>query len=645
MILPKSTLFADFETYWSVDYSISKMNTSSYVRDPRFKAHMLGVQLDDGAPDVIEGKEIPKYLKHIKWDSTGLCCHNMAFDGFICSHHYGIIPAYYYDTLAMGRILNGADIPASLASLAPAYGVGNKTEGVLTRSKGVLNLHDVPGLYEDMALYCGVDVNVMYRMFNLMLAGKGASGLRGKPFPKDELDLIHITARMFCDPVLRMDLKLLREARDEEVARKTDIFERALCTRDFEKAKTLMGSKEGFAQALRSYGIEPPTKWSEKQQKEVYGFAKADLEPLLEELDEDDPAHVLIEAKLETSSNISVTRAERFLALGEKGLPAPAGYNYGIAHTHRWGGANKTNFQNMKRGSKLRRSIQAPPNHILVVRDSAQIEARVIAKLAECTWRLDAFREGIDLYVKSAAGIYHIPEQKIITDLASGSGAAYDAAKQQRQIGKVAELALGFQGAAGAFNSMAKNYGVVLPDKEVRGIVKAWRKDNPEIVQLWNDVSEMLAMMVAGQKGTFDIFKFEGSKAGGRILMPNGLYLKYPQLNGEIHPRKGTLNDGTFLYKGVKKYIYGGSCTENLVQCIARIVVGEQILRAERHPDFIKAKARTVLITHDESVTAVHKSAAQDIDGIMEESFGTPPTWWPDLPVTSSGEMGVRYEK
>lgn len=374
-------LFADFETHWSQEYTLKKLNTSSYVRDPRFRAHMLGVQLDDGTPDVIEHKDIPKYLKSIKWNKTATCFHNSPFDSLILSHHYGVIPAYFYDTLAIARVLHGADMRADLATAADHYNVGNKLEDVLIQSKGIYDLRTVPGLYDKTAVYCGVDVNVMYKMFLKMIAGAKETGLNGRPFPVDELDLIHITTRMFADPLLRMDVKQLKQVRDEEIARKKALFYKALSPAQiaeakeemlkdkkaikegknpdniFDLAKWVLGKDRYFVPMLEAMGVEAPMKWSDKQQKMIYATAKGDLEPVVEDLEaivdavqssgeSDEPvaaedAIALIEAKLATSSNIDITRAERFIALGDKGMPAPMGYNYGAAHTFRWGGANK----------------------------------------------------------------------------------------------------------------------------------------------------------------------------------------------------------------------------------------------------------------------------------------------------------------
>ena len=115
---------------------------------------------------------------------------------------------------------------------------------------------------------------------------------------------------------------------------------------------------------------------------------------------------------------------------------------------------------------------------------------------------------------------------------------------------------------------------------------------------------------------------------------------------GTINEKKMRLDDAYFTYKGAKKYIYGGSLSENIVQCLARIVVGEQILAVEREKDFRRMKShRLVMMTHDEGNFVVHKSVAKEMQDLVAEKFNTPPVWWPDLPVSSDGGYALNYSK
>ena len=104
----------DFETYYSDDYTLSKLSTSEYVRDKRFKAQMLGIKIGNGKTRIIPPKRIKAELAKINWSTHAVLCHNTQFDGFILSHHYGIHPAFLYDTLSMARGLHSNDIGAGL---------------------------------------------------------------------------------------------------------------------------------------------------------------------------------------------------------------------------------------------------------------------------------------------------------------------------------------------------------------------------------------------------------------------------------------------------------------------------------------------------------------------------------------------------
>ena len=95
----------DFETYFSKDYSLKskQYNTSEYIRDPQFKVQCLGMKIGEDFVKYFSGDEIEPALRAVDWPSSALLAHNTSFDGFILSHHFGIVPAYYLDTLSMAR--------------------------------------------------------------------------------------------------------------------------------------------------------------------------------------------------------------------------------------------------------------------------------------------------------------------------------------------------------------------------------------------------------------------------------------------------------------------------------------------------------------------------------------------------------------
>lgn len=424
----------DFETFYDAEYTLSKLSTSEYIRDPRFEALMVGVKVGKKKRVVIPGPKIRAFLKTIPWKTHSLLCHNVQFDGFILSHHYGVVPAKYYCSLSMARGLHSNEIGAGLDEVAQFYGLAGKLKGNLEKMKG-LRYKDLVAqkLYDQGAEYCGVDVDIMGEIFKQMVP----------KMPRDEIDLVDLTCRMFCDPVLEVDIPRVQAEYDREVGRRvemltslidTKLHEHVLKTKA-EKAltgqeraititKKVVGSGEMFANLLRAEGIEPPRKvspaWIKKpkdertdEDKYTYAFAKDDekfinlpdnIEALSTGLNlarvadlkkltaRQDRVRALVECRLAVKSTTNVTRAERFLKAGANGMKLPVGYAYYRAHTGRWGGNNKMNMQNLTRGGELRLSILAAAAHVICTVDSGQIEARVNAWLWGQHDLLDAFR-------------------------------------------------------------------------------------------------------------------------------------------------------------------------------------------------------------------------------------------------------------
>lgn len=405
----------DFETYYGDKYSLTDkaMNTSEYVRDERFKVHLVGIKVGQQPTKVYSGDEAKAALQAIDWTQHALLCQNTAFDGFILAEHYGIIPAVYLDTLSMSRAVNGPAQRHGLAYIAPLFGFAGKVRAkALSDTKNIRDLDPSSELYKSLGEYCVDDVEdacgVFWKMYDSLT--------------DNELQLIDITIRGFCDPVLLVDTDRVQAELDREVAEKI-----ASLLISGVKADTLSSANK-FADELRKLGVEPPTKISKTTGKEAYAFASTDRGLMALQNHEDIRVRNLVEARLRVKSTIGETRAQRFLKAGENGAKLPILLNYCGAHTFRWSGGNKMNLQNLPRGGELRRSLLAPPGHVVVVSDSAQIEARLNAWLSDELGLLDVFRaydagEGPDAYRIMAAALYNIPVDQV-TD-------------EQRFVGKV----------------------------------------------------------------------------------------------------------------------------------------------------------------------------------------------------------------
>ena len=130
-----SFITLDFETFYDskIKLGFKHQTTEEYVRDSRFEVIGVGVQIDDGEPEWFSGThaEVGDYLRKFDWDESALLCHNTLFDGCILSWHFGIKPAYLFDTLCMARALHGVEVGGSLKALAERYQLGAKGEEVI----------------------------------------------------------------------------------------------------------------------------------------------------------------------------------------------------------------------------------------------------------------------------------------------------------------------------------------------------------------------------------------------------------------------------------------------------------------------------------------------------------------------------------
>lgn len=614
----------DAETFYSTDFSLTKAeyNTSAYIRSPLFKEHCwaikVGTKKTKGFKDP---NDAIKFLQDIDWSKYAMCAHNMAFDGFILAERHGIIPHFYYDTLSMTRGLHNEVSRASLDTIAKYYKLGAKSKTYLSPTKGKRDLD--PATMDNLLDGCITDVDLCHDVMNVQL----------EIYPDDELKLIDMTIRMFTDPVLELDEPMARRAlADEMIERLRDINQ----SNADEKSLT---SNNKFADLLRAHGVEPPTKISNYNGIETYAFAQTDPE-FIDLLNHEDLEVVLLaKGRLAAKSTQAETRAARLIQAGENGMKLPVGYNYAGAKTLRWSGTNKLNLQNLRRvdpknpkpSDGLRRSIKAPKGHVLVVCDSAQIEARIAVWVAGQDDVVELFRQKEDVYKHMSVSIYN-KVLELIT-------------KDERFIGKIAVLGLGFGMGWKKFRTTLAlglmGPPVLLDEATCKRIVALYRGRNYRIPAAWKVLETTLGRMARGENGSiFDgLIEFDGTT----IWLPNGMGLHYPMLH---------INEEGFSYKSnnMWKKIYGGLLFENIVQALARVVVGEQMLLTKAHLDTLKLKkgehARVVLMTHDEIVACVPERFAVDMEAAMVEIMRTPPhNWGADLPLDAEAGHDYCYSK
>jgi hypothetical protein len=297
---------------------------------------------------------------------------------------------------------------------------------------------------------------------------------------------------------------------------------------------------------------------------------------------------------------------------------------YYAAHTGRWGGDDKINMQNLPRGSQLKKAMRAPEGYVFIDCDLSQIEARTLAWLAQQHNLVAAFENGDDVYKIMASSIYGKPTNEI--------------SKDERFVGKTTILGAGYGMGPNKFQQQLKNFGVELDLRECERIIKVYRKTYKKIPELWYQAGDALEAMMRnktaplGLKGVLNVMGTQG------IEMPNKLRIQYANLRKQ----KGEDGKDELVYdtrRGravIPNRIYGGKVIENVCQALARIVIGEQLLR-------IAKKYKVVMTVHDAIGCIAPEAEADEAMRFVEESMKVRPTWALDLPLDCEGGYAKSY--
>jgi hypothetical protein len=598
-------LTIDFETFYSRTYSLSKMTTEEYVRGDEFQVVGVSVQVDNGEPEWFSGsdQETLRFLQKFEFDKNLALAHNAMFDAAILTWHYGIKPKGWLDTLSMGRALHGTEVGGSLKVLAEHYELGVKG----TEVENALGFRREDFSADHLARYgeyCRNDVALTYKLFSAM----------SHQFPSAELKLIDLTIRMFSEPVLQLDVQLLeRHLREVKVAKASAL---GMYDRD-----TLMSNPK-FADVLRTFDVEPPMKISPATGRETYAFSKTD-EDFKALLDHPMP-HVaaLVSARLGTKSTIEETRTERFIGISQRGsLPVPL--RYYAAHTGRWGGDDKLNLQNLPRISSLKYAIIPPDGYVILDSDSSQIEARTVAWLAGQDDLVDAFEAGQDVYKIMASAIY--------------GKSVGNVTKDERFVGKTTILGAGYGMGPVRFRDQLKTFGVTISEDESRHIIRTYRETYPKIPEFWRTAGVALEAVMNNQSFAFGrngVLLVDGRDG---IKLPNGLYIKYPNLRYKETDGKTEMVYNTKRGRAIiDTRIYGGKVTENVCQALARIVIGYQML-------FVAKKYKVVMTVHDAIACVAPKDEADRALEYVEMCMKLRPEWASDLPLNCEAGYGKSY--
>ena len=282
----------------------------------------------------------------------------------------------------------------------------------------------------------------------------------------------------------------------------------------------------------------------------------------------------------------------------------------------------------------IRTAFVAEPGKTFHVCDFSAIECRVIAWLASEDWVLDVFRSNGDIYCANASKMFKVPVEK------HGQNA------QLRQKGKIATLALGYGGGVSALEAMGGSK-LGLTEDEEREIVKLWRESNPRIVRMWAVIEKAaITAIKTGESVTVYRNIVIGKRWGMlTITLPSGRTICYPRAEVETEYNDGWRGDHDIIeYEGLnqttKKWgkvrTYGGKLTENIVQAVARDILGIVILRA-------KAEGLNIVFhIHDEIIVeATPDQTLADVEAL----FSKPIDWCRDLPLKGAGYTTPYYLK
>jgi DNA polymerase len=664
----KKRLNIDIETYSSVD--LKKCGVYKYVASPDFEILLFSYSFD-GSPvytvDLTAGEQIPTYILQALTDAAILkIAANATFERLSLSRHIGqhLTADQWECTLVRASMLG---LPIALDPLAKVLKVVDQKSA---SGKGLIKLFCVPckptkvngGRTRNLPEHFP-DKWAEFKAYNAQdVRTEMAVGAKlvAYPIPEKEVLLYQLDQRIN-DAGIMVDVHFVQRAIEIDAQQKELLTAEAALLTGLDNPNSVAQLKDWL---------------SEELDEEVKSLNKESLPELIKGCTDDVILRVL-ELRLELSkTSIRKYKAMTAAVLGNGRLCGLLQF-YGANRTGRWAGrlvqphnlaTNKMphgsldaarqivagqadGFTGLSLGfasvsdtlsQLIRTAFVAAPGHRFIPADFSAIEARVIAWLAGESWRMDVFAlKKSDIYAASAAQMFRVPMESIV--YWNGAGKKVEGPNYSlRKRGKVAELALGYQGSTGALIKMgALKEG--LQEHELKPLVTAWRTANPKIVKLWYEINDCAIDAVREPGRTFThrcgcAFKVENGILF--ITLPSGRKLAY------VSPRLVPGQYGDMLvYNGVdqekKRWTtidtYGGKLVENITQAIARDALAEAMLRLDA------AGYRIVMHVHDEIIVEAPfgVGSCEDINRIM----GEPIPWAAGLPLRAESFESPYYKK
>lgn len=647
-------LSIDIETYSSVPI---KHSVYKYVESPDFEILLFGYSFNGEPVKVIDmtREELPaRVLEALHSSKVLKTAYNAAFE-ITCLKKYW--PDADYDNWQCTMILAAyCSLPFSLEDVAEALLMESKKD---SRGKALINYFSIPckptkangqrtrnlpkhapDKWKEFIQYCAQDVLVEYNVRQKLISYNP---------PQKEWDLWSID-RCINEEGVAVELDLVKNAMECDSFFKEKMLARASDITDLENPNSIMQLKEWFEYNLG---------------EKIDGVTKSVMQSIVDRDDVLEDVREVARIRLMTGKT-SIKKYEAMLnSACDDGRCRGMFQYYGASRTARWSG-RIVQLQNLPRNylpdldearellllgdyetlellyedvsdvlSQLIRTALVPSQESrFIVADFSAIEARVIAWLAGEKWRQKVFATTGKIYEASASMMFHVPVERI-----KKGNPEYEL----RQKGKVAELALGYQGGPNALISMgALKQG--LAEEELPDIVTRWRSASPSIVKLWKDV-ETAALKVLKYGGTVTIpqgglvfFLYKGAL---RIKLPSGRCLTY--MNPSIGENR--FGRASITYKGLNQKAnkwgrletYGGKLVENIVQAVARDCLAWAMERLH------KAGYKIVAHVHDEVIIE-----AKNGEGSLDEVIAImcrPESWNKGLLLTATGFESSYYMK
>lgn len=610
----KNFLFVDFETYYDTEFSLRHLSPPEYILDERYETLLMAaydVRWD--APKIILPDNIPKFLDKYDPAETACCSHNALFDLSIMSWRYDWVPARLADTLGMARALRSYKRNSLGAVKKELFGADTKGDTIV-KVRG-MRATDIKraGLWPEFCTYALQDVLDCFMIYQRL----------NREMPQEERLIMDLVLRAAVQPVLHADVELLEAHLTELRSRKARLIRE--CGYD----KAALMSTVHFKKALERLGVEIKSKLSPTG-KWIPQFSKSD--PFMADLTEyaespnDDinyQVQTLAAARLSHKSTIEETRAERFVNIAKlpwksngkaNGALLPVALRYGGAHTHRLSGEWKMNPQNLPRDkakSRLREALKAPPGHVMITADLAQIEARIVAVLCGQADLIEQFRRGDDVYAHFASIVF----RRTVTKKNN---------PHERFLGKTAILGLGYGCGPDRFYQMvvtqARAAGIPLEglfDEQVaHDTVNTYRSLFTFIPRAWRQLDRLLANVINSPNEVQHTEWGPVDFQSGQIILPNKMTLRYDKKD---------------------EHLYGAKLLENITQALARIIVMQAAVRLAQQG------LRFVLQAHDELVFVVPEQQVFQAEKAIWTEMTATPDWLPGLPLAVEVHTGPNY--